>query len=273
MPPFYRWGTRCVVRRARYLVAFAAALAVTSTALLAQQTAPQATAHDTASASRSQLEAEAARLEHDAQTASDPKVRSADQEQAAVVRQRLRDGDFQVGDRIAMIVRGDSTLSDTVAVRADRVIQLKSLPPISLQGVLHSELAAYLTKQLGQYLKNPQVQVTPLVQIAVVGSVGHPGFFWVPSDLTLTDAIMLAGGPTQVSDLNNTTVIRENKERLTSDQVQQAFASGTTLDQLDVRAGDQITVPEKGKHDWLRVAQIAAILAGLTVSILALSRH
>lgn len=273
MQSFRRHVALDIARRTAQLSLFSAAMVAAAIALPAQAVKP--VAHDSAHSapSREELQAEAARLEHDAQTASDAKVRAADQAQAVAVQQRLKDGDFQVGDRIAMIVRGDSTLSDTVAVRAGRVVQLKSLPPISLQGVLRSELQGYLTKQLGQYLRNPEVQVTPLVQVAVVGSVGHPGFFWVPADLTLTDAIMLAGGPTQGSDLNKTTVLRENKERLSSDQVQQAFASGTTLDQLDVRAGDQISVPEKGKHDWLRVAQIGAVLAGLTVSILALSRH
>lgn len=211
---------------------------------------------------RAQLESEAGTLD-----------RQGHQAQAALIRQRLRDGDFQVGDRIAIVVRGDSTLSDTASVRAGRVIQLKNLPPISLAGVLHSELQEYLTKQLSQYLKNPTVQVTPLVQIAVVGNVGHPGFFWVPADLTLTDAIMLAGGPTQTSDLNGTKIKRDNKDRLTDKQVQQAFASGATLDQLDMRAGDQISVPEAGKKDWVRILQVTAALAAVTVALISISRH
>lgn len=211
---------------------------------------------------RAQLESEAGTLD-----------RQGHQAQAALIRQRLKDGDFQVGDRIAIVVRGDSTLSDTASVRAGRVIQLRNLPPISLAGVLHSELQDYLTKQLSQYLKNPTVQVTPLVQIAVVGNVGHPGFFWVPADLTLTDAIMLAGGPTQTSDLNGTKIKRDNKDRLTDKQVQQAFASGATLDQLDMRAGDQISVPEAGKKDWVRILQVTAALAAVTVAVISISRH
>ncbi len=211
---------------------------------------------------RSQLESEAGTLEKQGQQA-----------QAALIRQRLKDGDFQVGDRIAIVVRGDSTLSDTATVRAGRVIQLKNLPAIPLGGVLHSELQEYLTKQLSQYLKNPTVQVTPLVQIAVVGNVGHPGFFWVPADLTLTDAIMLAGGPTPTSDLNGTKIRRDNKDRLSDKQVQQAFASGATLDQLDMRAGDQISVPEAGKKDWVRILQVTAALAAVTVAVISISRH
>ena len=249
----------------------------------AAPTAPSDTTHavskslqgDTAhtAMTRAELESQEAALEHEAQTASDAATRTSKQAQAAAIKQRLRDGDFQPGDRIAIIVRGDSTLSDTAVVRAGRTIQLKALPPISLAGVLHSELQEYLTKQLGQYLKNPTVQVTPLVQIAVVGNVGHPGFFWVPADLTITDAIMLAGGPTQTSDLNGTKILRDNKERLSDKQVQRAFASGATLDQLDVRAGDQITVPEKPKHDWVRILQVTGALAAITVSVIALSRH
>ncbi|HEY7896314.1 MAG TPA: polysaccharide biosynthesis/export family protein [Gemmatimonadaceae bacterium] len=267
---------------AHRLVRFVACIATSAAvahSLPAQQppASPQqpAVQRDTAhnAPTRAELESEAAALEHQAQSASDAATRTADQTQAAAIRQRLRDGDFQVGDRIAIVVRGDSTLSDTAAVRTGRTIQLRSLPVIPLAGVLHSELQEYLTKQLAQYLKNPTVSVTPLVQIAVVGDVGHPGFFWVPSDLTLTDAIMLAGGPTQASDLNGTKILRDNKERLSDKQVQRAFASGSTLDQLDMRAGDQITVPDKPKRDWVRILQVTGALAAITVSIIALSRH
>jgi protein involved in polysaccharide export with SLBB domain len=273
------------VHRLGRLIAFIGAIAGSAGGLPAQQqppapqqppAQPQATAQrDTAhiAPTRSELESEATALEQQAKSASDASTRTADQTQAAAIRERLRDGDFQVGDRIAIVVRGDSTLSDTVAVRTGRTIQLRSLPVIPLTGVLHSELAEYLTKQLSQYLKNPTVSVTPLVQIAVVGDVGHPGFFWVPADLTLTDAIMLAGGPTQGSDLNKTKILRDNKDRLSEKQVQRAFASGSTLDQLDMRQGDQITVPDKTKKDWVRILQVTGALAAITVSIIALSRR
>ena len=265
-------------RRLSRFAAFIGAFAVMAGGLAAQQqpaAQQQAVQRDTAhtAPTRSELESEATALEQQAKSASNAATRTADQTQAAAIRERLRDGDFQVGDRIAILVRGDSTLSDTVVVRTGRTIQLKSLPVIPLTGVLHSELPDYLTKELTQYLKNPTVSVTPLVQIAVVGSVGHPGFFWVPADLTLTDAIMLAGGPTQGSDLNGTKILRDNKERLSDKQVQRAFASGSTLDQLDMRAGDQITVPDKPKKDWVRILQVTGALAAITVSIIALSRH
>ncbi|HEX6535561.1 MAG TPA: SLBB domain-containing protein [Gemmatimonadaceae bacterium] len=224
-------------------------------------------------ATRQELEALAAADEREAQSASDPTVRSRKLADAAGIRERLRDGDFQVGDRIALVVRGDSSLSDTVSVRAGRIIQLPNLPNISLQGVLRSELDGYLTKQIGKYLKNPDVDATSLIRVAMLGQVGHPGFYSFPADMTLSDAIMLAGGPTQGGDVNKTVVKRSNEVQYPDQVVRQALASGTTLDQMNLRAGDQVVVGERSKHDWLRIVQVASLGAGILVSIYALSHR
>lgn len=224
-------------------------------------------------ATRQELEALAATDEREAQTASDPTVRSQRLAAAAAVRERLRDGDFQVGDRIALVVRGDSSLTDTVAVRAGRTIQLPNLPNISLQGVLRSELDGYLTKQIGKYLRNPDVDATSLIRVAMLGQVGRPGFYSFPADMTLSDAIMIAGGPTQGGDVNKTVVKRSNEVQYPDQVVRQALASGTTLDQMNLRAGDQVVVGDKAKHDWLRVVQVASLGAGILVSIYALSHR
>lgn len=221
---------------------------------------------------REQLESLAAQVEREAQQARTAEERARKQAEATTIRQRLQEGDFHVGDRIALVVRGgDSTLNDTVVVRAGRLIQLPNIPDIPLAGVLHSELDGYLTKELSRYLKAPEVESTPLVQIAVLGPVGHPGFFSVPSDMTLTDAIMLAGGPTQGGDVNKTQIRRDNRVIKEAEIVRQAFAAGTTLDQMNLRAGDQIVVGEKKRSDWLRVVQIAAFALGAFGSIYALT--
>ncbi len=220
---------------------------------------------------RAELEAMAAQADREAQAATDPEVKQQKQTEAASLHDRLTNGDFHAGDRIALVVRGDSTLTDTVVVRGGRTIQLANLPDISLAGVLHSELDGYLMKELAKYLRNPDVRAQSLIQIAVLGPVGKPGFYNLPSDMTLTDAIMLAGGPGQASNVNETTIVRNNKEVYGNDAVRHAFISGTTLDQMSLRAGDQIVVGEKGKKDWLRILQVVSLAAGIAVSIWAIS--
>lgn len=272
---------RALARGARF-AAILAALGAFCRPAAAQQapardSVPTRVARDstqrTTEATRAQLEALAAQDEREAQSASDGAVRSQKMGEAAAIRERLRDGDFQVGDRVALVIRGDSSLSDTVSVRAGRVIQLKNLPDISLQGVLRSELDGYLTKQVGRYLKNPEVEATSLIRLALLGQVGHPGFYSFPADMTLSDAIMIAGGPTQGGDVNRTIVKRDNKVAYNDKVVQRAFASGTTLDQMNLRAGDEVVVGEKGRHDWLRIAQVLSLSAGVLVSIYALSHR
>ena len=249
----------------------AAACASHGTSVLPVQ--PPLTDSMRAGPSRAELEAMAAQADKEAQSATDPDVKRQKQAEAVAIHDRLTNGDFHAGDRIALVVRGDSTLTDTAIVRGGRIIQLSNLPEISLAGVLHSELDRYLTKELSKYLRNPEVTAQSLVQIAVLGAVGKPGFYNLPTDMTLTDAIMLAGGPGQQSDVNRTEIVRNNKEVFGSEAVQRAFTSGTTLDQMSLRAGDQIVVGEKGKKDWLRVLQVVSLAAGIAVSIWAISNR
>ncbi|MGH7624268.1 MAG: polysaccharide biosynthesis/export family protein [Gemmatimonadaceae bacterium] len=241
-----------------------------SGAAAAQQVQPRDTVR-AVQATRAQLTARAAALQSELQSSSDGKVRAAKEAELSALNQRLANGDFQAGDRIALIIRSDSAVNDTVVVRKGQVIQLKNLPDISLHGVLHSELNAYLTKEFGKYYRNPEVLTTSLMQIAVLGEVAKPGFYSVPTDVTLSDAVMAAGGPTQTSDLNDTEIRRNDTKVFDKKAVQQAFADGSTIDQMNLHAGDAIVVGEKKKSDWIRIAQIGALTAGVAVSVYSLA--
>ncbi|MEP7064412.1 MAG: SLBB domain-containing protein [Gemmatimonadota bacterium] len=224
-------------------------------------------------ATRPQLQALAISTEQDAAKAPDAATRQQRQMQAATIRARLRDGDFDVGDRVLLSVRGDSTINDTVTVRAGRMIRLANMPDISLQGVLRSELQDYLTTQLARYIKRPDVQTTSLVRVALLGSVSKPGFYQVPADLALADAIMIAGGPSATADVDKTQIKRGNDVIYSSELLGQEVAKGATLDQLNIRPGDQILIGEKHKRNWAVIASIVGITAGLVSTAVVLSRH
>jgi protein involved in polysaccharide export with SLBB domain len=194
--------------------------------------------------------------------------------QAASARERLANGDFQPGDRIALFVQGEPTLSDTLAVRANQILHLTNIPDISLHGVLRSELQDYLKQQLGQYLRNPDVRAVALVRVDVLGPVGRPGFYSAPADELASDVVMQAGGLAPNADLTKTTIRRGDALVLSADRVQQAFARGETLDQLDVRAGDAIVVGEKTPGgNFLRVLGIVALVASIGVSVVLITKH
>src|SRR5918992_1433834 len=70
------------------------------------------------SATRDELESLTARADEVASSAAvSAKVRAEKQREAAALRARLREGDFEVGDRVVLTVRGDSALSDTFTVQ------------------------------------------------------------------------------------------------------------------------------------------------------------
>ena len=226
-----------------------------------------------AEATRAQLQALAVTTDQEAAANTDPAIRQQKQMQAATIRTRLRDGDFDVGDRVFLTIRTDSMVNDTVVVRAGRMIRLPNLPDISLAGVLRSELQDYLTTQLARYIKRPEVQTTSLVRVAVMGAVSKPGFYQLPADIALADAIMIAGGPTSTADVDRTQVKRGNDVVYSSTLLGQEVAKGATLDQLNIRPGDQILIGERHKTNWGLVASIVGISAGLISTAVVLSRH
>lgn len=165
--------------------------------------------------------------------------------EASYVRERLQEGDFRVGDRVVLEVRGEPQLSDTLTVTGNRTLDLPEIGPVSLEGVLRSELEAHLRKVLETYLRQPEVRAQALIRIAVLGAVGTPGFYTLPASALLENALMSAGGPTTNADVEEVRVQRGETVVWEGERLQRAMVQGRTLDQLSLQAGDRIVVPER----------------------------
>ena len=192
--------------------------------------------------SRDELEKLVRASETAARSAPDSKTRQMLLRQAETIRQRLRNGDFLPGDRILLQVAGDSALSDTFTVRADRRLQLPNIPEISLHGVLDSELQPYLQRELSKYIREPRLTAIALVRLSVLGAVTQPRFMTVPVDQALTDVINGAG-PTSASDLSKAVVRRGGSLLLDPKALQAALRQGKTVGDVGLRDGDEIFVP------------------------------
>lgn len=197
------------------------------------------------------------------------RVRQAKTLEAEALRTRLRDGDFQVGDRIVISVLNEAQFTDTFTVATGRMLVLPGISPIALAGVLRSESEAYLTSRLGQALRDPTVQVTPMVRLSILGQVGTPGFYYLPANLPLSDAIMQAGGPMGGSDPNRSSIRRSGLEIVAKEQFRDALANGMTLDQLSLRAGDELVVDyvRQGRFTTRNVVAFIGLLTSITYLI------
>src|SRR5439155_1472716 len=114
---------------------------------------------------------------------------------------------------------------------------------IPLAGVRRADIETYLPPELGRYLKDPIVHAHALIRVAVLGEGVRPGFYAVPLDLVLADALMVAGGPTQDAKVDRLRILRGEASLWSGDRLQAAVARGATLEQLGLSGGDRIDVP------------------------------
>ena len=170
------------------------------------------------------------------------RVRESARRDLERIRDRLENGDFKVGDRVTLRVEGEPDIPPTLPVEAGPRITLPVIGPITLAGVLRSELQDHLTRELGRFIQNPVVQAKAEVRISIQGGVGQPGFYTVPADILVGEALMLAGGPGQ-GDLLDLRIERGEQVLWEGDELQAVIAEGRTLDQMNLQAGDQIMLP------------------------------
>jgi hypothetical protein len=183
--------------------------------------------------------------------------------EASRIRERLRVGDFQPGDRLVIRVDGIEAMSDTFVVRAGPEIEIPSLPPLSLVGVLRSEAQERVAAHVAAYVRDPRVRIDVLLNVAVIGNVGRPGFYAMPADILLGDALMLAGGPTPVADMERIEIRRDGFKFWNRANLRIALTDGWTLDRLDVRSGDEIHIGERRRVSFTAVLQTLGVVAGL----------
>jgi hypothetical protein len=220
-------------------------------------------------ASRAELTTLAEQAEVAASAGGSPEMQAMKQREAAAIRWRLAHGDFDVGDRIVLVVPGDSTLTDTLTVAPGRTVLFPKLPPFTLDTVLRSELHAHLAQRIGHFLKDTLFQSIPLIRFGVLGEVARPGYYHLSPDASISDALMAAGGPTSHSDLPSTIVRRGSRKVMSKGAVREAMVAGSTLDQLGLGAGDELVIAERRERTgrWTVATQIAAVATGVLISL------
>ena len=192
--------------------------------------------------------------------------------EAGLIRERLTEGDFQVGDQVQLTVFGETDATGLQTVGPGRVLSVKGLPDIPLRGVLRSEVEPYLREQIGRYVRDAQVKARPMIRISVIGGVLKPGFYQLDADMMLSDAVMSAGGILATAEFKRSIIHRGDEVLLENEDFTNALADGRSLDQLNLRAGDAIEVGQKPTRDAYRTISMIAIIPGLILSIYGVGR-
>ena len=225
---------------------------------LRAQTSPDQSLYRT----RPQLDLEASSLE-----------RAGKKDEAASIRDRLKVGDFYPGDRMVVdLFGGEEPFRDTVSVRAGQEVVIQAFPAFSLRGVLRSEADSALTAQAKRYIQRPVVRTQPLVRLLVTGAVGRPGFVIMRGDAAVSDVVTAAGGLTNMARIPKSKFRRGSETLVSPDSLSTVFRSGMTLDQADIRAGDELVIDEKKPSNFQGLIWAISGVLGVVISIISLSR-
>ena len=210
--------------------------------------------------SRLSLEAQLRQAESDKRTS-----------EAFMIKSRLVSGDFQEGDRIVVKVHSAAALmgqmpgSDTVVVKAGKIITMWQMADLSLDGVLRSELNAKISSHLAKYLKDSAVTTTPLLRIAIWGQVRSPGYFYTTLDILVNDLLMRAGGPLATANLDKMSIRRGAETIWSGQDVRTAMTEGLSLERLNLRGGDELYVDDvkPGSFSWTTIMSVMGPIISL----------
>lgn len=218
--------------------------------------------------------------------AAEPELSQA-RARLAAIRTRLSEGDFHIGDRIAVVVQGaeferaegettaprslERQLTDTFTVHGAYELSLPVVGVLSLRGVLRSELEPMLTREVARFIREPSLSAQALLRVSVQGAVAQPGFYTLPADAALSDALMVAGGPAPGAKLKKLRIERAGKPLWSGDMLQRAVADGRTLVEMNLQAGDQFVLPE-GRGGFENTLRIIGLALTIPVAIYTLNR-
>jgi hypothetical protein len=251
--------------RKRLLLRHTPALVLAAVALVSAASAQSILGEQRRQMTRTELEGALASYEKLSVSTNDKKVKEQALIDAAAIRERLRTGDFYPGDRIVVRVLNDTSVSDTFTVKQGRLLEFGSIPPLSLSGVLDSELLPSVKEHVAKYIKEPDVIVTPLVRLQISGGIAQPGYHQFETDQTMSDAIMSIGGPGQNSELDKAEIKRAGKVIVDRNATARALRSGKTIGDLGLRDGDELYIPERapggrGSQFWTLLPLVTTLL-------------
>ncbi|CAN5661248.1 N/A [soil metagenome] len=151
------------------------------------------------------------------------------------------------GDKLRVEVYKDEQLSQSLQIRPDGKITLPLVGDVIAAGKTSAELRDTLAEELKEYVVNPVVTVivveTVPQNVYVMGEVNSPGPKPVKGEISILQALAMAGGFKDFARTNRIRVLRSGPDGETSLAFNYNDAVNGRTKVLMVRPGDLIIVP------------------------------
>ncbi|HEX4347662.1 MAG TPA: polysaccharide biosynthesis/export family protein [Vicinamibacterales bacterium] len=153
------------------------------------------------------------------------------------------------GDKLRISVYKDPTSSlDSVQVRPDGKITMPLIGDIQASGRTSEELRDSVTNSLKTYMTNPSVTVIVLEATAstafVLGEVNHSGTVPILGNMTVLQALAVAGGLKDFADAKNIRILRKGVTGTQTIRFNYKDAIKGQGSNPMLKAGDIVVVPD-----------------------------
>ena len=183
-------------------------------------------------------------------------------------RQTLNGGDAVSVSAWQLVIRSSKSditdlLTNDYVIDGEGYILFPIIGRIKVKGMKASQLEEKLSEKYKPYIKSPIIVVTPLIRVILQGAIIKPGSYWIDPNKSLWELIADAGGPGAGCDLKKIRVEREG--RVVIENLLKRFEQGYSLNDINVRSGDQIILPYrrslrfKDVRDYLTFLMTAVI--------------
>jgi len=152
------------------------------------------------------------------------------------------------GDEVRLMLWGRVNSQFNLIVDRDGRITIPQIGPVSVGGMTFEQMSRQIIKMTEQMVgANIDISLGSLktTPILVLGDVRRPGAYTVGSFATLTDALLLAGGPNDIGSMRNVQ-LKRNGRLVTTFDLYDLLLRGDRSRDLVLRAGDVIFVPVTG---------------------------
>ncbi|MDO9558157.1 MAG: SLBB domain-containing protein [Syntrophales bacterium] len=152
------------------------------------------------------------------------------------------------GDEVKLLLWGRLNAQYNLTVDRDGKITIPQVGPIFVAGMTFEEMSKNLISQATQIVgTNIDISMGSLktISIFMLGDVRRPGSYTIGSFATITDALMMAGGPSDIGSMRRVQVKRKDK-LLTTFDLYDLLLKGDKSKDIVLQAGDVIFVPVTG---------------------------
>lgn len=150
------------------------------------------------------------------------------------------------GDSLSILYLGAESADFTVTVDREGAINFPRLGPIQVAGLSFDDARAQIEQRVSEQLIGVRVVVSAgrlrAINLFMAGEVNTPGAYSVSALTTVTQALFVAGGVSEIGSLRNIQV-RRNGETVAQFDLYDLLLAGDSSNDIRLQSGDVLFVP------------------------------